>query len=98
MIIIFITNILTINRFILLVLFPFKLGHNILYGNGVDIFDNGIGNQFTKPVIVSDGNGDDDDDEKEGEAIPGYNLMIVIAMIGVIFIIIAKKYRKYRHY
>ena len=37
---------------------------------------------------------DDDDDDKEQEAIPGYNLMIIIAMIGVISIIIARKFSK----
>ncbi|MBY9008995.1 MAG: hypothetical protein KGD74_03915 [Candidatus Lokiarchaeota archaeon] len=49
-------------------------------------------------VYVNSGGGGDDDDEGPGgsrfESIPGYNLMIVIALIGVISIIIARKYRK----
>ena len=44
-----------------------------------------------------DPNGDDDDDT-EPEAIPGYNLIIFIAIIGVISIIIARKYRKQKQW
>ena len=35
---------------------------------------------------------------EDGEAIPGYNLMVVIAMISVISIIIARKYRKQKQW
>jgi len=45
---------------------------------------------YFSPVVGDNGGGE--------EAIPGYNFMIIIAMIGVISIIMVRKYRKFKQF